>query len=157
MGLVNGVPFGVVMGAMTGLRHRSWRDALIEAAIAATGYGSFMGFFMHRQVGQSRDAMGSVPRSEVQKAVRAARTGRVPEDPEVRRAAYRLVGVQLEQLRSQRRWAPPCFVLVAAWGGFLAVTQSPWWWLAVPFWVVMLTLHLALPRRLGRRLDLLRD
>jgi hypothetical protein len=49
------------------------------------------------------------------------------------------------------------FLVMVAGSVFLALVQTPWWWVAVPFWLVFLAMHLALPHRLGRRLELLRD
>lgn len=157
VGLVSGVPFGLVMGVGNGLRHGSWRDGLIEGVIAGAFYGVFMGLFMHRQLRRYREAMGGVPRSEVRRAAREARRGRVPEDPEARHAAYRVLTVQLEQLRRQRRWAVPFFVLVIALSVFLALTRSPEGWLAAALCTVLLAFHLAMPRLMHRRLELLRD
>ena len=91
IGLVTGIPFGVIMGAETGLRHGRWTDALIEGAIAGVFYGAFMALFMHRRFGRYREAMGDVPRRNVRRAAREARKGRVPEDPEARRAASRIL------------------------------------------------------------------
>jgi hypothetical protein len=155
--LVTGLPFGAVMGVMTGLRHGNWTDALTVGAFAAVSYGAVMGFFMHRQFARYREALGSVPRSDVRKAVREARRGRVPADPEAKRAAYRVLTVQLEQLRSQRRWAVPFFVLVVASSVFLALTRTPAGWVAVALCVAFLAAYLTMPRLMTRRLELLRD
>ena len=157
IGLVTGIPFGVIMGAETGLRHGRWTDALIEGAIAGVFYGAVMALFMHRRFGRYREAMGDVPRRNVRRAAREARKGRVPEDPEARRAASRILDLQLTELRRQRRWAPAFFLLIAALSAFLAVADTPWWWVTVPCWLVLLAMYLVLPQRLERRLDLLRD
>jgi Flp pilus assembly protein TadB len=154
--VVSGIPFGAAMGVMGGLDRGSWTQGLIEGAITGVAYGLLMGVVLRRQFGRYREAMGNVSQSDVRRAVRDARHGRVPDDPEARRAAYRLLSTQVGQLRRQRRWAPAFLLLMIAIGVLLAVTQSPWWWVAVPIWVGALTLHLVLPRRMDRQLDLLR-
>jgi Flp pilus assembly protein TadB len=157
VGLAAGVPFGAFMGLYEGLRHGHWGDALIAGVIAGAVYGAIYGVFMHRRFGRYREAIGGVPQRDVRRAAREARKGRVPQDPEARRSAYRLLDVQLGELRRQRRWAPVFFVLILTLSVFLALTQTPWWWVIVPFWLAMLVMHLVLPRRMGRRLELLRD
>lgn len=157
IGPVTGIPFGVIMGAGAGLRHGRWTDALIEGVIAAVFYGVFMALFMHRRFGHYRAAMGDVPRGNVRRAAREAGKGRVPEDAEARRAASRVLEVQVGELRRQRRWAPAFFLVMAAAAVFLAVTRTPWWWCAVPLWLGAPAVHFLLPQRLERRLELLRD
>jgi hypothetical protein len=157
VGLISGMIFGVVFGVLTGLRHGRWTQALIEGAIGAVVYGGIMGFVMHRRYGRYREAIGGVPQRDVRRAAREARQGKVPEDPEARQAAYRLLSTQLAELRRQRRWAPVFLLVMVAGGVFLALVQTPWWWVSVPFWLAVLAMHLALPRRIGRRLELLRD
>jgi hypothetical protein len=157
VGLVAGVPFGAFMGLSEGLRHGNWGDALIAGVIAGVIYGAIYGVFMHRRFGRYRAAIGGVPQRDVRRAAREARRGKVPEDPEARRAAYRLLDVQLGELRRQRRWAPILFVLLLGLSVFLALTQTPWWWVTVPCWPALLAMHLVMPRRMGRRLELLRD
>ncbi len=157
VGLISGLPFGTFMGVTSGLRHGRWTQALIEGVLAGAFYGAVMGVVMHRRYGRYREALGSVPQSDVRRAAREARRGRVPDDPEARRAAYRLLNVQLGELRRQRRWAPAFLALMVVGSVFMAVTQTPWWWCAVPFWLAVLAVHLLLPRRLDRRLQLLRE
>jgi hypothetical protein len=157
IGLISGLLFGAVMGGMNGLRHGRWAEAFIEGAIAAVVYGAIMGVVMHRQFGRYREAVGDVPQSEVRRAVRQAGRGSVPEDPEVRAAAYRLLITQRDELRRLRPLALVVLLVLAASGTFLAIAQRPGWWEAWLVWVLFLVLHLVVPRRLGRRLELLRD
>jgi uncharacterized membrane protein len=157
VGLVSAVPFGVFMGVASGLRHGSWTDGLIEGAIAGVVYGAIMGVVMHRRYGRYREAMGGVPLRDVRRAAREARRGRVPQDPDGRRAAYRLLDTQLGELRRQRRWAPVFFLVMAAGSVFLAVTESRWWWCAVCVWLGFPAVYFVLPQRLEHRLELLRD
>jgi hypothetical protein len=157
VGLVFGVVFGGVMGVATGLRHGRWTEALIEGVIAGVIYGLLMGVVMHRRFSRYHEAMGGVPQRDVRRAAREARKGKVPEDPEARRAAYRVLDTQLGELRRQRRWAPAFLVLMVAGSVFLALAETPWWWLGVPFWLGVLGMHVMAPRRMGARLELLRD
>jgi hypothetical protein len=157
VGLISGLPFAAFMGVASGLRQGHWTRALIEGGFAGVIYGAIMAVAMHRRYGRYREAMGGVPQRDVRRAVREARKGKVPQDPEARRAAYRLLSTQLGELRRQRRWAPVFFLAVLALTVFLALAQTPWWWVAVPFWLAVLAIHLVAPRRLGRRLELLRD
>lgn len=154
--MVSGIPFGTVMGVMGGLHRGSWTEGFVEGAIAGVVYGVVMGVCLHRQFGGYREAVGDVPQSEVRRAVRAARRGRVPDDPEARRAAFRLLSTQVAQLRRQRRWAPAFLLLMLATSIPLAVTETPWWWVTAAIWVGALCLHLMLPRRMDRQIDLLR-
>jgi hypothetical protein len=160
VGLISGLPFGVVMGVMTGLRRGRWMDALIEGVIAAVVYGAVMGVVMHRRFGRYRDAVGDVPQSEVRRAVRGAGQGRVPDDPEARGAAYRLLTTQAADLRRQRPWALGVLGVMAASGIFLAISQRQLWWetsLLWLAWLIFLVSYLVVPHRLRRRLEVLRD
>jgi hypothetical protein len=157
VGLISGAAFGAIFGVLTGLRHGRWTQALIEGVIGGVVYGAVMGVVLHRRYGRYREAMGGVPQRDVRRAAREARKGRVPRDPEARRAAYRLLSTRLAELRRQRYWASVFFLVMVAASVFLALVQTPWWWLGVPFWLVFLAMHVALRHRLGRRLELLRD
>lgn len=155
--MVFGVIFGASMGVIAGLRHGRWTDALIEGVIAGAVYGAVMGVVMHRRFGRYREAVGSVPLRDVRRALREARRGRVPEAPEARRAAYRLLTTQLGQQHRLRHWGAAVLVLFMGLTAFVAITDSPWWWLAEILWIAAITAHYLAPRRLDRRLELLRD
>lgn len=157
VGVVAGVYFGAFMGLQEGLLHGRWADALIEGAIAGVAFGLFYGVFMHRRLGRYRKALGGVPQRDVRRATRETRKGRVPEDAAIRQAVYRVLDLQLGELRRQRLWAPAFFVLLFSLSVVLALTQTPWWWVTVPCWLGLLVMYLVLPSRLQRRLELLRD
>jgi hypothetical protein len=157
VGVVAGIPFGAAMGIGAGLRHGRWTVALTEGVVAGVVYGVVMGIVMHRRFARYREAIAGVPQRNVRRAAREARKGRVPDDAEARRAISRLLTIQLAELRRQRRWAPAFSLVMVAGSVFLALAQTPWWWVTVPFWLALLAMHLALPHRLARRLELLSD
>lgn len=157
LGVVAAAPFGLVMGVEAGLRRGRWTDALIEGVLAGSVYGVIMAFVVHRRYGRYREAIGGVRQRDVRRAAREARRGKVPEDPEARRAAYRLLDLQLGELRRQRKWAPVFFVLLLALSVFLAVSQSAWWWCITPVWLGFAAMYFVYPHRLEPRLELLRD
>jgi ElaB/YqjD/DUF883 family membrane-anchored ribosome-binding protein len=80
----------------------------------------------------------------------------VPEDDGQRQAALRLVEDRLLTLQATRTRAAALPAVLALLTGVLAVTRSPWWWVAVAAAVALVPAVLLIPRRLQRRADLLR-
>lgn len=88
-------------------------------------------------------------------AVRASRRGPVPDDAATRAAAAALTRYQLEQTTTQRNKNVAIFGAVGVLELVLALTSSPWWWLAVLMFVALIVAQSREPRTLRRRLALL--
>ena len=157
LGLVVALPVAVVVILMTRAREdASWTSALVQGVAAGIIVGAVMGPFLHRQNRRTREAIGDVPDDVRRRAGRAALWGPLPEDPEVRRTALRFAehGLAQASRRPLLAWiAAAVFVGASA---YLAIGQSPWWWVATAFWVAMLLVTVFLRPRLRRRIELLR-
>ena len=88
---------------------------------------------------------------------RATRRGPVPEDPEERTAAHRLLVYRLTRIRQTQTRSRVGQVVMAVVGAALALGSSPWWWLVVALAVVLLVASPLLVRRLERRAELLAE
>lgn len=158
LGLLNGSLFGLFWTAFTRYSDGdSWTSALVQGALMGLFFGAVMGRLQHRQQQGVRDVAGRSPEGLSRRVRRAAVRGPVPAEPAVREAARGLALAQLVQLDRQRRWAPTFFVLVGLLSAYLAMTDSPWWWLAVVAWAVAAVGHPWLRSRLRRRTALLSD
>lgn len=157
LGLVSGIPFGAVMAVTSLLDGGSVGSAVVSAIVSGVIFGALMGVFQARMNRRAREAVGDVSADRAAVVHRSAVRGPVPDDPEVRGAAVRLVAHQLEQSRRNLVWSMVvfgAFLLLSVW---LAVTSSsPWWWGGVVFWCAFIGFSLWVPARLGRRLALLR-
>lgn len=129
---------------------------VLNGVIGGVFFGALMGLLAARGNKRLLAALDPLPVERQAEARRAAFRGRVPDDPEVREAATRLVTVQADRLHQQRWWAPLFWIATLALGAWLAVTSSPWWWLAEALFAALLIHQLWLPRHLQRRLDRLR-
>ncbi len=157
LGLVNGSLFGLFWTAFTRYGEGdSWTAALVQGGLMGLFFGAVMGRVQHRQQRGVRDVAARSPEGLSKRVRRAVLRGPAPEDPQVREAAHGLAVAQLAQYERQRRWASPFFGLMAVLTAFLAVTDSPWWWLAVGAWTAAAVGHPWLRRRLRRRAALLR-
>ncbi|SOC51948.1 hypothetical protein SAMN05660748_3902 [Blastococcus aggregatus] len=157
LGLVNGSLFGLFWVAWTRYGESgSWTAAVVQGALMGLFFGAVMGRVQHRQQRGVREVAARSPGGLSKRVRRAALRGPAPAEPALREAAHGLVLAQLTQLDRQRRWGPTVFALVAALSVFLAVTDSPWWWLAVGAWTAAAFGHPWLRRRLRRRAALLR-
>jgi len=157
LGLVNGVVFGTVwtVGGRL-LEGENWSAAIVRGVLAGLVFGAIMGRVQHRQQQGVRDVAERSPEGLSRRVRRAAFRGPVPQEPGVRAAAHGLALAILAQYDRQQRWASPFFVLVALLSVLLAVTDSPWWWLAVVAWIVAAVGHPYMRSRLRRRAELLR-
>ena len=155
--VVFGVGFGVFWAVWSHfLQGQSWTRALVTAAIAGVLFGGMMGPVQHRQWRGAREVAARSPGGLSREVRRASWRGPVPSDPAVRQAAYDLLRAQLEPMERQRRWASPFFALMAALALYLALTDSAWWWWAVPAWTAMAVAHPFTRRMLRRRAARLR-
>ncbi len=88
-------------------------------------------------------------------AVRASRRGPVPDDPAIRAAAAGVTEDQLEQSISQRSKNLAIFAVIGLLELVMALTSSPWYWVATLMFAALFVAQLKEPRTLRRRLALL--
>jgi hypothetical protein len=157
--VVNGVPFGVVMGLWWFLvEGSSATTAVVGGAVAGLAFGAVLGPVQRRQARQAEASLGALTdRRDRNAALRATWRGPVPDDPAIRSAAAELADEQHARLHRQRLWAPAVYATLTGLSAWLAVTGSPWWWCAVAFWIAAAVGTVLLRRRLGRRAELLRS
>jgi hypothetical protein len=120
-------------------------------------FGLIMGRLLYRQFAALRHAMGPGSREALQTTARGAWRGPLPEDPAAREAALRLARYQLGELRRRRTVTYAVFAVALALETWLALTSSPWFWLAVAMFGLSLVVSLAFPRVLRRRIELLQQ
>lgn len=114
--------------------------------------GGVTGPRLVRQRTQSRAAIGDLDRRQRGQAIKAASRGAVPDDPEVRAAAARLIRYRLAEMARQRPSTIPFWVILSLVSVAFAVLQKPWWWVATAILVGFLVLSLVQPQRMKRRL-----
>lgn len=154
---MSGIPFGVVMAVVGILDGEPVVVSVVAAAAGGVFFGAFMGAFQARMNRRTKAAIDDVPADRLPALYRSAMRGALPEDPDVRAAAVRLVAHDLERSRRTLKWGMVvlgAFLLLTVW---LAVTSSPRWWGGVVFWGCFMAFSVWVPFRLRRRLALLRD
>ncbi len=153
LSLVMGTLFGSMMGLFAFARHpgRPWA-AVVEGLAVGIFFGLVMGRLLVRQRDESRHAADLRDDARYAAVVSASGRGAVPTDPEVREAAARLVRYRLTVGARQRRWGSPMFAGATIGASWLAVSGSPWWWMAAGTFVAALVLGLVQPRQMKRRL-----
>jgi Flp pilus assembly protein TadB len=156
LSLMAGVWFGAFMTIWGVLQGDRWQAALIGGAVGGLIFGAVMGPFAHRMYARQRQAVGTTSRDVERAAGRASWRGPVPDDPEVRAVALKLIDHQLGELRRRRTLTLVSFASFSALYVVIALAWSPWWWLAAAFFAVMLAMTVGLPGHLRRRADLLR-
>jgi hypothetical protein len=150
-GLLNGATFAVFMTAFYRLQSGSWTVALVSGSIAAVIFGAVTGPIHARQQRRAEEAAGDLDRSAQRRAARAAVRGAVPDDPEVRAAAARLAAHRREEVERHRWWTTAIFLVFAGLGVWVAVTEQPWMWLGVAFFLSACVAQSWGPRHLRRR------
>lgn len=156
--MLGGVLFGVVMGAFTKHDGSSWTAAGVGAVVTGVPFGLVMGWWSARWQRGMKDAEGDIPDEKVRLAHRAAMTGPVPEDDEIRSAALRIASRYLTDYTGRTRWLfiiVPALVLIGSVVG--AVSESPWALLGALVPATLLYTRWYWPRRLRRRITLLGD
>lgn len=158
LALGNGGLFGVlwVLWLRFG-ENQTWTEAVIRGCIVGVVFGAITGPLQHRQQRGVRAAAARSPEGLSKRVRRAAWRGPIPDDPEVRVSAHRLLVAQSEQLEKQRIWGPAVFLGMAALGVFLAIGDNPWWWLSVVAWIGAAVGHRLLLQRTRRREEVLRS
>ena len=128
---------------------------MVGAVVQGVFFGLLMGLFLARTNNRTRAAVGGMPINREAAVYRAAAKGPVPEDPQVRAAASRLVAHQLDQSQRNIKWTIVVFTTFLILSTWLAVSSSPWWWSAVALWCAFIGWSIWLPSRLRRRLTVL--
>ena len=152
------LPFGVVVGLIFAHRANGWN--LADGLIGGVGGGLLFGLLMawsHRRHQLLREQRADVftaglPPQHRVLAVRASRGGPIPEDRATRAVAASLVRDRLERTDGQRGRAVLFFAVVGVLELVLALTSSPWFWLAVALFVWLILTVLQQPHKLRRRL-----
>jgi hypothetical protein len=156
--VVSGVLFGTFTVLASRFKdHESWTSSLVSGLAAGLFFGLAFGWWSYRQSVRARERLGTLGPDAVRAAWKATRRGVAPQDPEVRAAVLGLIEDQRALLRRQRvlHWVLwPLMTALAVW---LALTESPWWWLAVPLGGVLFVAGLVTPERLERRAQVLRQ
>jgi hypothetical protein len=147
--------FLAIMGVLT--TDSSITGTLIGALVAGTFYGALMGPVVGRLQRRADDALGDASPRQRREASRAAWRGAPPQDPDARALSLRLVEHRLQLAVRNRRWTTPIFAFFAVLEAWQALDDGAWgWWLAATFFAVFFVVACAEPRRLSRRLQLLR-
>jgi hypothetical protein len=102
------------------------------------------------------DKLWSVlPACDLRIAGRAVNHGRAPLDSNVRRAAALLATYQLNQ-SSRIRWPElVLFGFLTLVSAIIALTDSPWWWIAAAGYATLDAPCRMYPRHLRRRVEIL--
>ena len=154
---IHAIFFGSAMTAWHHVAHgESLGRSLLSGAVSGLLFGAFMGPFTARTHARIRAATGPLPDSTRREASRATWRGPVPQDPQTRAAALRLAEHQRDELVRHRVANLAVFAFFLALGLLLAITRSPWWLLTSGLWAFLLATTHWWPRRLERRLALLR-
>ena len=139
---------------------RSWAEAVVPAVLGGAAFGAVMGPIAARDNRRVIEAAGYLPPGKLGRAVRLARRGAVPEDPELRRAARRIAQHQRDRMRSQRWWPLFVFGVLAALSLWIALDggAAAWLgWLGSAFFLVLLVAPTLMAGHLARRAELLAE
>jgi len=157
MSLITGLSFASVTAVLNHfLQPASWTAAIVGGLLGGVIFGAIMGPWAVRQRRQAVAASGDLPFQALRIASRAVMRGPVPLDPEIRQATVRLTRLQLKQYSRGRLWLGAFFVgALNVLYGFLALTESPWWWIPFGIFLGFGVLNVVLPRHLRRRMEML--
>jgi hypothetical protein len=156
--VIAGTGFGTGMGIFIRSDGSGWTETVVSGLILGVAFGIPMAFWFDKEQREMRAVEGELPTDKLQAAHRAAASGPVPEDPEVRAAALRITTHQLQrdgQIPMPVRIGFPLLMLTASVIG--SVSGSPWNLLFAVAPVFILINHLYVPRRTRRRIELLAE
>jgi len=125
--------------------------------LASALYGAIVGPLTakKRRLARTEAGLDALPVHQQRTALRAARRGPTPTDPEVRHAALRLAAHRCDRIHAQRVLATTILVAAAAASALAALASSPWWWAATVMFAGLLASQLTETRRLHHRITLL--
>jgi hypothetical protein len=139
--IISGVYFGGVMGTFYYLtEHRGWRTASIAGAVAGILFGLWMGVTTTARRNRLRSIAGPIDEERIWEAYRSADKGPVPTDPEIRRAASRIIQYRLHRLSQMKTSGYLVSGLFIVLGLYLVITSGPGWWISVAVFVSFLIL-----------------
>lgn len=155
--LVTGVTFGVLMTIWTLFTEpsTSFPTAVLTNSLAGLFFGLVMGPTFAWLNSHARAASGLDSRDEQVAALRTAKRGPAPADPQLRQAALRVAVHNEESNRRLMRFLVPGFVLVVIAYVVLAFFTSPWFFGAAVMFAVVAALGPWETRRLQRRVQVL--
>ncbi len=134
-----------------------WGETLASGALASAIYGIVVGpvAAKKRRLARTEAGLDALPVHQQRTALRAARRGPTPTDPEVRHAALRLAAQRRDRIHAQRVLATTILAAAAAASALAALASSPWWWAATAMFAGLLASQLTETRRLHHRITLL--
>lgn len=134
----------------------SWTAAAIGGLVMGVFFGAFMGPLVARLRRTTLAAAEGLSAPDLRLASRAVMRGPAPLNPNIRRAAARLARLQLKQYSGSRLWLGMlAFGTFSVLSGFLALTESPWWWIQTLMFLGVCAVNVMMPRHLNRRVVLL--
>jgi hypothetical protein len=105
VGLTGGLIFGTTFAGVTALTAPepvSWQVATIAGVIAGVLFGSVLAYGSVRRQRDLRDAAGHLPRAQQLDAARAAVSGQLPADPQIRIVAMHIAQRRIDELHHDR-------------------------------------------------------
>ncbi|WP_133806129.1 hypothetical protein [Kribbella caucasensis] len=105
VGLASGLIFGGGFAAVTRFTAPtpvSWQAAAIAGVIAGLLFGGTLAYASGRQQRDLRAAAGDLPPAQQLEAYRAAVSGQIPANPQIRVTAVRIAQRRIEELRQFR-------------------------------------------------------
>lgn len=152
-----GVWFGVFMVLFSRFSdHHSWAHAGIAGTISGAFYAALLSLFSRKRRREIFDSVADLLPAQRKEVLRAAGRGDVPADAMLRNRA---AGLARRSSLEWLRWRTTNMVLLGvllAVAVVMALTGSPWWWLAVAAFVAGLIRTWTWPQRLARRAERLR-
>ncbi|TDU83396.1 hypothetical protein EV138_5860 [Kribbella voronezhensis] len=155
---VTAVPWTAVLFAVGLIDGGSWREALLPAATVGVIVGLGTAMALKYRWRTEQHALGPIPAEDRRTAMRAARKGPAPADPEVRAAALRLAQRQLQEVRRRYPLLAIAGAVYAA-ADLIGVFVYSHWYLLIPaVLVVPMAISLArTPKQLRARIALLSE
>lgn len=158
LGLISGSLFGAAMTLWASRQDGdvSWTVLIVLGVLAGGQFGVGMGVFLGPAIGGLQEEMRALPEEQRRAVLRSATRGPAPADPVVREAALRRAR-RNGDLQQRPRFRLTFFTLASIGYALLAITQSPWWWVAFAMFTALLAGQLVVPRRIARRIAVLSD
>lgn len=130
-------------------------DAAVRGVVSGILFGAVAGPLTRRQISQQRAALGPLSAGDERAAWGAVFRGRPPEDAQVRAAAARGALHVLDGWRRRRKFSITVVAILLVVAVLSAPTSSPWSWVVVACFSLLLVGQLWIPRHLARRVALL--
>lgn len=152
--VLGGVIFGLVVGGifLATSGGRVW--AALGVAIVAGGlFGLVVDHNLHRQRRAAVAALGPAGATLDRSNLHDALSGPVAQDPAARQEQLRIVDLQIAQTGRANRRTMILFGLLLFAEVALAITSTPWFWIAAALFAVLLVAAPLQMARLRRRRD----